>query len=290
MMGCKAGVLVTLWAASAVWAAEPPASPYQGIVDRNVFGLKAPPPPPDPEATKPPPRKITLQGIITLLDKKLALMKVMAPPAKPGAKAEEVPLTLAVGQKSEDVEVLEIHEDEPKFVKVNNSGTITNLNFKDNGVNLASAAPAAGAPPGVPPRPGGVPPPFNPAAAGNPAAYNPRAIPRTSRMNTGGGAAYNPGATPPNVYSAVPNAPVTSTPGTVALSGLGAPPSPVTTSQNWPPETPMAPEQAAAMELLYSQKYQKEIQAGTMPSIPGTENYLPPGNNPTQQKPTQSRF
>ena len=39
--------------------------------------------------------------------------------------------------------------------EVNNAGTLTDLNFKDNGVNLATLAPPAPLPgqPGAPPRP-----------------------------------------------------------------------------------------------------------------------------------------
>jgi len=306
MTACMAGAFMALWAAGTALAAESAGSPYAGIVDRNVFGLKPPPPPPDPEANKPPPPKITLQGITTILGKKLVLMKVVVPPAKPGGKTEEVPLTLSVGQKSEDVEVLEIHETDPAWVKVNDYGTITNLNFKDNGVNLASAAPPGAAPAAGAPRPGVPPPGPAPAAGGgyapNPGAYQGRTIPRASRMNPAGGAAYNPGtpapnayagAPAPNVYSAVPAAPVTTTtpaatsPGTVALNGLGAPASPVTASQNWPPDPVQSPEVTAAMQLLYNQKYEKQIEAGTMPPIPGVSDIG--NNNPTPQKPP-SRF
>ena len=105
---------------------------------------------------------------------------------------------------------------------------------------------------------------------------------------TAGGTAYNQGA-PPSAYSALPTyAPTVPTPGTVALNGLGAPASTIQPSKNWPPETPMTPEQAAIMEAAYTMKYQKQIHAGTMPSIPG-ENPILNGENPPQQKP-QSRF
>src|SRR5947208_16694459 len=45
-------------------------NPYQGIVDRNVFGLKPPPPPPAPPEPPKPPVNITLTGITTVLGKK----------------------------------------------------------------------------------------------------------------------------------------------------------------------------------------------------------------------------
>jgi hypothetical protein len=259
-LGCIAGVFA-LWAAANTLAVEASGSPYQGIVDRNVFGLKPPPPPPPgPEEMKPPPPNIKLQGITTILGKKLVLMKVMMPP-KPGVKPEEQSFNLVEGQREGDIEVLQIDEVN-KTVKVNNFGTITNLNFKDNGVVIASG-PAPGPPvpgaPGAPRLPGvGVPPPpatptFTPAAGG----YQPRSIPttRTPRMgNPPGAAAYSPaygGASPASVYTAVPTpqtygavpittpttTPISATPGTVALSGLGAPASTFKPQQNWPPET-----------------------------------------------------
>ena len=82
---------------------------YQGIVDRNVFGLKPPPPPPDPESTEPPPPKVFLTGITTILGSKRALLK-MTPPAKPGEPAREQSFTLREGQRDGDIEVLEINE------------------------------------------------------------------------------------------------------------------------------------------------------------------------------------
>ena len=196
-LGCIAGA-VALWAAATALAVESSGSPYQSIVVRNVFGLKDPPPPQRPEDNKPPPPKIMLQGITTILGKKRALMKVMTPP-KPGAKPEDQSLILTEGQREGDIEVLEIDEVN-KTVKVNNSGTITNLDFKNNGVVIAGG-PGPGMPgpgpggPGAPPNPGaGVPPPgFNPAAV--PGGYQPRSIPmnRASRMNPAGASTYSPG-------------------------------------------------------------------------------------------------
>jgi hypothetical protein len=292
---CITGTLMVLGGVGAAIPAEQSGSAYHSIVDRNVFGLKAPPPPPDPEATKPPPSKITLQGITTLLGRKLVLMKVMVPGNKPGAKSEEVPLTLTVGQKQEDVEVLEIHEEEPKWVKVNNSGVIVSLNFKDNGVNLATAAPPP--PPGVQPRPGmAIPPPPGaqpafPTYTPQP-TYQPRTIPRTRGVSSTGGPSYPPPVAPQSYYSAVPNASGVASPntaGAVALNGLGAPASAVQPSKNWPPEVALTPEQSAIMEAAYTMKYQKQIQAGSMPSIPGSNPILD-GANPQQQQMPPSRF
>lgn len=306
-LGCIAGALA-LWAAANALAVESGESPYQRIVVRNVFGLKDPPPPPRPEDNKPPPPKITLQGITTILGNKRVLMKVSMPP-KPGVKPEEQSFILAAGQRDGDIEVLEIDE-KAGTVKVNNFGTITNLNFKDNGVVMASA-PAPGVPgPGVRPGvPGGVPPPPGlpgvvPATGGSP-QYQPRTvpmnrIPRTSPAGASGRYSTASGTPQTSAYTAVPmpqtygygaapvvTAPATTTTpgGTVALGGLGAPASPIKQQQNWPPETPMTPEQAAIMEAAYSMKYQKEISEGLMPPIPGGNPILDADNAAGQNKP-----
>src|SRR3954454_9852421 len=84
-------------------------NPYQGIVDRNVFGLKPPPVAPRPEDNKPPPPKIILTGITTILGNKRALMNVAMPP-KPPDPAKQKSFILAEGQRDGDIEVLEIDE------------------------------------------------------------------------------------------------------------------------------------------------------------------------------------
>jgi hypothetical protein len=161
-------------------------NPYQGIVDRNVFGLKPPPPPPDPESTKPPPPKVFLTGITTILGNKRALLK-MTPPAKPGEPAKEQSFTLGEGQREGDIEVLAIDE-KAGTVKVNNYGTIATLDFENNGVKVVGGPPpaaigAGGRPPGFVPA-GGVPAMPPPGGAGN--------LPRPMRLPTPGGAAVSP--------------------------------------------------------------------------------------------------
>src|SRR5262249_37418731 len=123
------GGLSVCAAASAVTSA-PSAGPYDGIVDRNVFGLKPPPPPPDPEATKAPPSKITLTGITTILGNKRALMKTPPPQGKPGEQPKgEQSYILTIGQREGDIEVLDIDE-KAGSVKVNNAGTVLTLTFE----------------------------------------------------------------------------------------------------------------------------------------------------------------
>jgi len=125
------------------------ANPYQGIVDRNVFGLKPPPAPPRPEDNKPPPPKITLTGITTILGNKRALMNVAMPP-KPPDPAKQKSFILAEGQRDGDIEVLEIDETSGT-VKVDDFGTVMVLDINKDGAKLPATplAPAPVAPPGA---------------------------------------------------------------------------------------------------------------------------------------------
>jgi hypothetical protein len=275
MLFCVTGT-VALCMATAVLAIESEGTPYKDIAGRNVFGLKPIPPAPGPEANLPPPPKITLTGIFTILGNKRAMMKV-APPARPGVKPEEQSYVLAVGQRDGDIEVLDIDE-KAGIVKVNNYGTITNINWENNGAKIVSAPapPVPGAPGamggGLPPPPGGV-----VAPAANP--YNPRTIPTARQMRTnptgaanyGGGygntaasASYG-GAAYPTIGGTMP---ATATPGSVTLNNLGAPASTPTKQQNWPPEA-TSPEAQAILDHVYTTTHANEIQAGMMPPIPG---------------------
>src|SRR5438105_438102 len=146
------------------------ANPYQGIVDRNVFGLKPPPPPPKaPEADKPQPPKITLTGVTTILGNKRALMTATLP-AKPGEQAKPQSFILTEGQHEGEIEVLEIDEKiAGGTVKITNYGVPQTLNMEKDTPKLTASA--AAPPPMAALNPGGgyVPPPVNPV---NPAANN----------------------------------------------------------------------------------------------------------------------
>src|SRR6266481_118309 len=139
-------VVVFLFAATAF--ANNTENPYQGIVDRNVFGLRPPPPPPSNEPPKPPIPAINLTGITTILGKKMAFMTVQLP-TKPGEQAKPGPTSfmLCEGERDGDIEVVSIDE-VAGTVKVNDCGTITNVAF---GKLPSTPAPTmAGAPGGIP--------------------------------------------------------------------------------------------------------------------------------------------
>jgi hypothetical protein len=102
-------------------------NPYRSILQRNVFGLR-PHPPMASEPLHAPIPKVHLTGIATILKGKRALLKVEFP-TKPPERPKEESLILKEGQRAGPIEVLEINEKTDQ-VKVNNSGTITNLTFE----------------------------------------------------------------------------------------------------------------------------------------------------------------
>jgi hypothetical protein len=264
-------------------------SPYQSVVERNVFGLKPPPPPPDPEATKPPPPKMFLQGITTFGGIKRALLKAQMPAqpgekgkpgekAKPGEPAKDESFILAEGQRDGDIEVLEIDANEGT-VKVNDFGTITTLDFKHNGIQQTAAAPG----PGAAPQPGGgVPPPganpFRPAGGGQP-------IPTTRPMRLPGptGTAASPesrGATP--VYASGMSAYGGGTP-SLALGGTSVPLYGSTAAQaqtqsqaaTAPTSQLSAEEQFLMVEAYRAKMKQSGLKVPPIPPTPLTEDLNP---------------
>ena len=147
---------LALCAGARAIVADSPANPYQGIVDRNVFGLKPPPPPSKgTEPDKPPPPKITLTGITTIFHDKRALMTV-AMPARPPEAAKQQSFILAEHQREGDIEVLEI-DVKAGDVKVNNFGTVVTLNLEKDGAKLPSGPAPAPVMAGAQPSPGGGP-------------------------------------------------------------------------------------------------------------------------------------
>lgn len=130
----------TVCAGARAGFAGSPANPYlENVTNRNVFRLtspkleSAPPEPPKPAF------RVTLTGIMTILGKQQALMKVQRP-AKAGQPSSDEAYILAVGEREGDLEVLEIDE-AVGTVKVSNAGTIQVLSFADNGVKQSTTSP-----------------------------------------------------------------------------------------------------------------------------------------------------
>jgi hypothetical protein len=126
------------------FGASPAEGPYQAIVSRNVFGLNpAPTNTTEPEAP-PPPLKITLTGITTMLGNKRALLSAQS------ANKQPETYILSEGQREAAIEVLEINET-AGTVKVRNHGVEQILDFKTDGAKPQPVAAAtAGVVPGKP--------------------------------------------------------------------------------------------------------------------------------------------
>ena len=107
--------------------------PYRGISARNMFGLR-PVPPPQSHGPITPSPEVLLTGLSSITGRKLALLKLKFP-AKPLERAKEESCILKEGEKDGPVQVLQI-DMKTGTVKVNNSGTITNLTFEKNGARI----------------------------------------------------------------------------------------------------------------------------------------------------------
>jgi len=228
------------------------ATGYEGIAERNIFGLKPPPPPAPPADTvKPPALKITLTGITTFGGKK-ALMKTTGA-IKPGEAAKEQYYILREQEKDGEIEVLQIDE-KNGMVKVMNSGTEQTLTFDKDGVKPPGpgpgATPVAGAPhPGgllaPPPTPGFTP---NPAVGGFKQGFPPR----TPRIP---GQAETSAATPVTPAS---------------VGGFSPVPTPVPQPQA--AEQPAIPyEQQLVLMELERERTKEKVLRCELPPIPFTE-------------------
>jgi hypothetical protein len=228
---------------------------YQGIPERNVFGLRPPSsqPPSEPEVAPLP--KITLTGITTILDSKRALMKVAAANPKKADPAKELSLILSEGQREGDIEVLQIDE-KAGSVKVRNSGTVMVLTFERDGAKL----PATPLPPGIP----GAPP--LPSALPGVQATNPYTLPTRNASTPPPFPGRNPrrGVPAPGVVTANGGVtyPVGGVPSPTGLPGTtGATPAPASGQDL------TAEEQAIVMEL---QRQANPNNAALMPPTPLT--------------------
>ena len=124
-----------------------PDSPYQPIVERNVFGLKPPPLPPEVKPIDVPAPLIELQGIVSILGKDQVLFRTLMPSSKLGEAPKSTSLVMSVGERVADVEVLEINV-AAGTVKFKNHGQeqIKDI-VKDSVKQTPSSAPGV---PGIP--------------------------------------------------------------------------------------------------------------------------------------------
>lgn len=124
------------------------AAPYQGIVERNVFNIHPPQiqaNPADARQKEQPP-KVTLNGITTILGRKVTFLTIPGP--KPGAQPETLMLSEEQGQ--DEIEVRQIDE-RAGVVKIVNHGEEQTLDFDHNGTKPAAPAPSMATPMNFPP-------------------------------------------------------------------------------------------------------------------------------------------
>src|SRR2546423_7027694 len=119
------GVLPSLAVQTA--SAESRSNPYQGIVERNPFGLKPPPPPADPPPPAPavPPSKVILTGISSIFGVRALLEITEQEPGKPPQTRKPI---LKEGERDGSVEVISI-DVEKSVVKIRNGGQEATLAF-----------------------------------------------------------------------------------------------------------------------------------------------------------------
>jgi hypothetical protein len=126
-------------------------NPYAVIVDRNIFHLTSPPPPP-PVDTKPKDMpKVYLSGIIKIGDE----MKVLFSIPPKDNKSPTAYLSLAQGEKDNDVELLSVSGDQ-QSVDIMVSGIKETLTMASNTLAAAGIRPSGGNP-APPPPPGAAP-------------------------------------------------------------------------------------------------------------------------------------
>jgi hypothetical protein len=255
---------------SAKKAASNGTSPYDAIVERNVFDLKDPPdtntPPPPPND---PPPNVRLTGIMSIFGHEQALFMVQKS-GQPGKGAEpEVSYILTEGQRQEGLEVLKI-DSKDKKVKIKNDGIVSTISFevaKAGGLggphhDMTPGQPHMGKP--------GFAPTLNPNAGAMPqrTLRTPQlgqASPQAGGGNPGGG--YN--ANPYGYGNAGYNA--------GGVSGVGY-------NQNpGQPQSNVSAEEQVAMALAQQQQHQDAIAAGRYPSLPQIPGLTGPQSGPGQE-------
>ena len=138
VVGCAAlAGLATTRAAAEVTPTD--GNPYSVISDRNVFHLNPPPPPSSADDKPVELPKVALTGIIGKGNAMKVLLAI--PPKNP--KDSWTYLTLAPGQREQDVELVRIHAKQEE-VEIINSGTAQTLSRSNSYAAAAAGAPRAG--------------------------------------------------------------------------------------------------------------------------------------------------
>jgi hypothetical protein len=118
-----------------VFAGADGSSPYAGIMERNIFGLKTPPAPQAAALKSPELPRVNLSGFATIGNQRRAFLVIHPMDSEaPGGSRNRSPdyLSLAEGEKGGAVELVRIDEAE-ELVEILNAGIPMTLTLKANG-------------------------------------------------------------------------------------------------------------------------------------------------------------
>jgi hypothetical protein len=143
-----AGMWVGIVAASVIGSADVKGHPYQTIITRNAFALRAIPvetPRPEPEVLPAPPLEIKLTGVTTLLGVPCAFLEFIDPQIK---KTDRPPLFREGDRYNEQITIVRI-DARNGWVKIRNNGVEATLDFERNGIKPSPPPATVSAPAGV---------------------------------------------------------------------------------------------------------------------------------------------
>ena len=227
-------------------------SPYDVIIQRNVFGLRPPPPIAEPTPPpKPPAAEVKLAGITTIVSPPRAILQWKDPgqppaPGNPGTPpGKDESYIFREGEQQGIIKVLAINVKDGS-VKIENAGEPMLLTFETHGSKLPNT-PAPAGPPGALPNPAGGTAPGHPAALGLPPnnRFGGYPIPGAGGVNPAG--------------SGQPSIPV---------RPLRASPEPATTVAQQPS---MTPETQIVLMEIERERTKEAVAAGDLPPLPPTE-------------------
>lgn len=225
-------------------------NPYQVVVERNVFDLRAPPPVIETKEAPPtPPAKLTLQGITEFLGKRQVLLKILEQP-KPGEQPKERALIMDEGERRGIVTVLEINP-KTRSVKFDNGGIPQTLELTNAPTKLAGPMPGA--------VPGQMPLPVMPQP-GVSAVPPPAVLPAMAAVPN-----YTGGRTAANL------------PARTVRTGTISAPIPTVGAPNQPQRPQLTPEEQIILMEVERERTKEATARGELPPLPPTE-LTPPGS------------
>jgi len=229
------------------------ANPYLVITNRNAFGLKPEQTAPKQEEIRTPPAKVKLEGVMNLMGKRQAILRVSKQGVPPG---QEPVLILGEGERDQDIEVISIN-DEAGEVKIKNAGVVSTITFEKQSTgpglapgNISLPTPTIA---NIPSRP-------NPILSTQaPAVHAPSPVPVPQQMRS-----IPPGTTQPTMPSTAVN------PGQPIASTTPIRP-PTIQRQIRTEERPLSYEEQIILTEIERIRTKEQVERGELPPLPPTE-------------------